>query len=166
MLTLGILMVLGIAFNKAVQYLRRMDILKLPSTSLLSCSYYIVNDFSGFYVHCFFYFANRKGHLDILKLMLDENKCNLNVINHLGQSLLHVAVMNARTHIVDILLTRGIDPVGFFVLSYCSSFTLVLVPKDSLWKSSWVKRLIMTVAIIVGMHSSKHTIMHVFIINM
>ena len=85
-----------------------------------------------------FSFVNRKGHLDILKLMLDENKCNLNVVNHLGQSLLHVAVMNAKTHIVDFLLMRGIDPVSFLILCKCCSFTWYSFPRVLCGSVSWV----------------------------
>lgn len=50
-----------------------------------------------------------KGHIDILRYMLDEVGVKLNSINHHGQSLLHVACVNNQMAVLQFLLKRDIN---------------------------------------------------------
>ncbi|ESN93637.1 hypothetical protein HELRODRAFT_180729 [Helobdella robusta] len=53
--------------------------------------------------------AAELGFRDILELMLEVSRVDINEVNHFGQSLLHVAALNGKPQIVDLLLQKGVD---------------------------------------------------------
>ncbi|XP_019861613.1 PREDICTED: uncharacterized protein LOC109590109 [Amphimedon queenslandica] len=53
-----------------------------------------------------------RGHLNVLKYLIDNNYCNPNVITHQGHTPLHVAVLVDRLEIIEYLLKRTIPSVS------------------------------------------------------
>ena len=53
-----------------------------------------------------------KGHLNVLKYLIDNNYCNPNVTDHQDRSLLHVAVVADQFKILEYLLSKSIPSVS------------------------------------------------------
>ena len=56
--------------------------------------------------------ASSKGHLDVVKYLVEEKKCNLQEVNKDHNNSLHVAALNGQPEILQYMMNeRGSDPM-------------------------------------------------------
>ena len=53
--------------------------------------------------------ASGNGHLEIVKILLEESRINLNVLNESGNTALHYAALNGKKEIAELLISKSAD---------------------------------------------------------